>query len=673
MKNILNSVFSTQHQTAPFDQIKTSDYLPAITLEIEKTLGEINEICSNPDVPTFENTLKALENSGKQLGIISGILFNLNSAETSSELQEVTQQASPLLTKFQNDVRLNNNLFERIKSIYDNKEELNLTPEQLTLTEKEYKGFVRNGALLSAEDKDQLRSIDTELAQLSLSFGEHVLADSQAFELHITQESELSGLPETSIAQAAALAKERKKEGWIFTLDYPSYIPFVTYADNRSLRKEMNLAFGKKGFQNNKNNNEEIILKLVQLKKKRANLLGYNSHADFVLEERMAQTAPQVNRFLDDLFQNALPFAKKEWEQVECFASEKLQLTELQKWDTAYVSEKLKQELFDFDDQILKPYFPLPHVLDGLFEIVKKLYGLSFKTSKAIKGYHQDVICYEVFNEKGDFHAVLYADFHPRPGKRSGAWMTSYRSQNKNQRPHISIVCNFSPPTDDAPALLSFNEVTTLFHEFGHALHGILANTEYSSLSGTSVSWDFVELPSQILENWCYQEEALTLFAQHYKTGEAIPMVYVQKIKEAAQFQQGLQTLRQLSFGYLDLSYHDENATEISSVKTHEEKQIGKFQFTPSVQENCMSTSFSHIFQGGYAAGYYSYKWSEVLDADAFELFLEKGIFDKKTAQSFHDHVLSRGGTEHPMKLYKRFRGAEPDPKALLRRAGLIQ
>ena len=672
MKNILNSVFETQHQSAPFEQIQTSNFIPALELEISKTLEEIDHICSNPEKPTFENTLEALEESGEQLGIISGILFNLNSAETSNELQEVTQKAAPLLTKFQNDVRLNKVLFDRIKSIYDLKETLGLDVEQLTLIEKEYKGFVRNGALLSPEDKDKLRLIDTELAQLSLSFGEHVLADSQAFELHLTNKKQLDGLPETTIAQAEALAKEKNKAGWIFTLDYPSYVPFVTYADDRELRKEMSLAFGKKGFQDNENNNETVILKLVRLKKDRANLLGYSSHADFVLEERMAQSAPQVNQFLDDLYQNALPFAKKEWEQVERFAEEKLNLNDLQKWDTSYVSEKLKQELFDFDDQILKPYFPLPSVLKGLFEIVERLYGLRFEQSDAIQGYHKDVVCYEVFNESDAFHAVLYADFHPRSGKRSGAWMTSYRSQNKSQRPHISIVCNFSPPTNN-PALLSFNEVTTLFHEFGHALHGMLANTKYSSLSGTSVSWDFVELPSQILENWCYQEEALSLFAHHYKTGEPIPMHYVQKIKDASQFQQGLQTLRQLSFGYLDLSYHDENATEITSVKAHEEKQINKLQFTPSIEENCMSTSFSHIFQGGYAAGYYSYKWAEVLDADAFELFLEKGIFDKGTAQAFHDHVLSKGGTEHPMKLYKRFRGSEPDPKALLRRAGLIQ
>ena len=673
MKNILNSVFKTQHQSAPFEQIQTANFIPALELEISKTLEEIDHICSNSEKPTFENTIDALEQSGEQLGIISGILFNLNSAETSNELQEVTQKAAPLLTKFQNDVRLNKVLFNRIKNIFDLKETLELDAEQLTLIEKEYKGFVRNGALLSPEDKDTLRLIDTELAQLSLSFGEHVLADSQAFELHLTDEKQLDGLPQTSITQAEALAKEKNKDGWIFTLDYPSYVPFITYADDRELRKEMSLAFGKKGFQNNENNNETVILKLVRLKKDRANLLGYSSHADFVLKERMAQSAPQVNQFLDDLYQNALPFAKKEWEQLERFAEEKLDLRDLQKWDTSYVSEKLKQELFDFDDQILKPYFPLPNVLKGLFEIVERLYGLRFEQSNSIQGYHKDVICYEVFNESDSFYAVLYVDFYPRSGKRSGAWMTSYLSQNQSQRPHISIVCNFSPPTNDDSALLSFNEVTTLFHEFGHALHGMLANTKYSSLSGTSVSWDFVELPSQILENWCYEEEALSLFAHHYKTNEPIPMHYVQKIKDASQFQQGLQTLRQLSFGYLDLSYHDENATEITCLKAHEEKQINKLQFTQSIEENCMSTSFSHIFQGGYAAGYYSYKWAEVLDADAFELFLEKGIFDKETAQAFHDHVLSKGGTEHPMKLYKRFRGSEPDPKALLRRAGLIQ
>jgi Zn-dependent oligopeptidase len=673
LKNILNTRFDTEHQSAPFDLIKTENYIPAIELEIERTLAEIDAICNNPKAPTFENTLEVLDTSGKQLGTITTILFNLNSAETSSDLQEVTQKAAPLLTKLQNDIQLNQVLFDRIKTIYNQKGTLILSSEQQTLIEKEYKGFVRNGALLTPEQKDKLRLIDTELAQLSLTFGDHVLADTHAFELHLTDENQLQGLPETSITQAKSLAKNNGKEGWIFTLDYPSYVPFVTYAEDRDLRKKMSLAFGKRGFQNNENNNEEIILKIVRLKKERANLLGYDSHADFVLEERMAQSASIVNQFLDDLHQNALPFAEKEWNQIEEFANNKLNLKNLQKWDTAFVSEKLKQELFDFDEQILKPYFPLPKVLNGLFEIVEKLYGLTFKKSEKISGYHPDVSSYQVFDKSNKFYALLYTDFHPRPSKKGGAWMTSYRSQNQTQRPHISIVCNFSPPSDKTPALLTFNEVTTLFHEFGHALHGMLANTKYSSLSGTSVFWDFVELPSQILENWCYQKEALSLFAKHYETGETIPMEYVKKIKDAAQYQQGLQTLRQLSFGYLDLSYHDKKASEIESVFEHEELQISKLQFTPTIKGNCMSTSFSHIFQGGYAAGYYSYKWAEVLDADAFELFLEKGIFDTETAQAFHDHVLSKGGTEHPMKLYKRFRGSEPDPKALLRRAGLIE
>jgi len=673
LKNILNTTFNTEHQSAPFDLIKTENYIPAIELEIERTLAEIDAICNNPKAPTFENTLEVLDTSGKQLGTITSILFNLNSAETSSDLQEVTQKAAPLLTKLQNDIRLNEVLFDRIKTIYNQKDTLILSSEQQTLIEKEYKGFVRNGALLTPEQKDKLRLIDTELAQLSLTFGDHVLADTHAFELLLTDENQLQGLPETSIMQAKSLAKNKNKEGWIFTLDYPSYVPFVTYAEDRDLRKKMSLAFGKRGFQNNENNNEEIILKIVRLKKERANLLGYDSHADFVLEERMAQSASIVNQFLDDLLQNALPFAEKEWNQIEEFANNKLNLKNLQKWDTAFVSEKLKEELFDFDEQILKPYFPLPKVLNGLFEIVEKLYGLTFKKSEKISGYHPDVSCYQVYDKSNKFYALLYTDFHPRPSKKGGAWMTSYRSQNQTQRPHISIVCNFSPPSDKTPALLSFNEVTTLFHEFGHALHGMLANTKYSSLSGTNVSWDFVELPSQILENWCYQKEALSLFAKHYETGETIPMEYVKKIKDAAQYQQGLQTLRQLSFSYLDLSYHDEKASEIESVFEHEEQQISKLQFTATQKENCMSTSFSHIFQGGYAAGYYSYKWAEVLDADAFELFLEKGIFDTETAQAFHDHVLSKGGTEHPMKLYKRFRGSEPDPRALLRRAGLIE
>jgi peptidyl-dipeptidase Dcp len=663
--------FSTPFETLPFNQIKTEHFLPAIEIEIEKTKAEIDQITQNPALASFANTIEAMEESGQRLGIISGALFNLNSAETSKSLQEVTQKAAPILTALQNDIRLNEALFKRIQKVHEQKDTIELTAEQKTLLEKEYKGFVRNGALLPAEKKEKLRAIDQELAQLGLRFGENVLEDSNAFSLHISDEKELSGLPQSALAMAKEMAKSKSLEGWLFTLDYPSYVPFMTYADNRELRKKMSLAFGKRGFQSNDHNNEEIIQSIVQLRYKRAQLLGYDSHAAFVLEERMAKDESSVRHFLNDLRDKAYPKAEKEWEDIKVFGQQELRYKTVEKWDTAYISEKIKQARFSFNEEELKPYFALPKVTAGLFKIVERLYGLSFKLREDIPVYHPDVQAYKVTKD-GVFHAVLYADFHPREGKRNGAWMTSYRSQNHQQRPHVSIVCNFSPPTENTPALLTFNEVTTLFHEFGHALHGMLANTHYAALSGTNVYWDFVELPSQVLENWCYQAEVLELFAQHYQTGELIPSLYIEKIIKAGQFQQGLQTLRQLSFGYLDLSWHSENSIDIQGVKAHEKAIMAPFQFTEDDKKNCMSTAFSHIFQGGYAAGYYSYKWAEVLDADAFELFLEKGIFNAATAKAFHDHVLSKGGTEHPMTLYKRFRGQTPNPKALLNRAGLI-
>ena len=670
MKNPLLVDFSTPFATLPFEQIKTADFLPAIEHEIDATLKEIELICNNTAEPTFENTLEAIEKSGARLGIISGALFNLNSAETSTELQEITQKAAPLLTKLQNDIRLNAVLFERIKTVFEGNTDA-LSTEQKTLLEKEYKSFVRNGALLKEEAKITLREIDQQLAKLSLNFGEHVLADTNAFSLHIRNEDELRGLPQSAIRMAKQMAEAKNLDGWLFTLDYPSYVPFMTYAENRELRQQMNKAFGQRGFQQNENNNEETILSIVQLKHQRASLLGYESHAAFVLEERMAKDEETVVAFLNDLKEKSYPKAKEEWEEILEYGKDRLGYTEVNNWDTSFISEKIKQERFAFNEEELKPYFSLPKVLKGLFKIVEKLYGLSFEINPKIEVYHPDVLPYEV-KKNGKFHAVLYADFHPRQGKRNGAWMTSYRSQSKDQRPHISIVCNFSPSTKDTPALLSFNEVTTLFHEFGHALHGMLANTTYGALSGTSVSWDFVELPSQVLENWCYQPEALALFAQHYLTDELIPQSYIEKIVKAGQFQQGLQTLRQLSFGFLDLSWHGKNGPSIKSVKEHEKKIMQPFQFSEDSPESCMSTAFSHIFQGGYSAGYYSYKWAEVLDADAFELFLKNGIFDTKTAQSFHDNILSKGGTEHPMDLYKRFRGKEPNPEALLKRAGLV-
>ena len=559
-----------------------------------------------------------------------------------------------------------------MKAVFNVKETLDLSPEQTMLLDKQYKSFARNGANLNEEDKSKLREIDAKLSTLSLKFGENVLAETNAFELHITNENELAGLPESE----KEAAKSKDKEGWVFTLDYPSYIPFLTYIDNRELRKKMAIAAGKKGFQDNSFNNEGVVLEIVNLRHQRANLLSYKTHAHFVLEERMAETPENVIDFSNNLLEKAKPAAIKEFNNLEAYAKKLDGIDQLQKWDGAYYSEKLKKELFDLDQEILKPYFKLENVIGGVFEIANRLFDLQFKEVSNIDKYHEDVKTFNVTDTKGNFVAVFYADFHPRKGKRNGAWMTSYKSQqiknNINERPHVSIVCNFTKPTETKPSLLTFNEVTTLFHEFGHALHGMLANTTYNSLSGTSVSWDFVELPSQVLENWCFEKEALELFAKHYETGEVIPMNYVEKIKESASFHEGMQTLRQLSFGLLDMQWHGQDPTEISSVKDFENGAFADTKLYPDVAENVMSTAFSHIFQGGYSAGYYSYKWAEVLDADAFEYFLEEGIFNKEVATKFKENVLSKGGTEKPMELYKRFRGKEPKPDALLKRAGLI-
>ncbi len=663
--------------TAPFSKIKTEHYIPAIKKGIEIAKIEIDEIVNNSDKPTFENTTVALDFSGEQLTRISGIFFNLNSAETSDEIQKIAQEVSPWLSAFRNDITLNEALFSRVKIVFNSKETLNLTTEQSTLLEKQYKGFARNGANLNDDDKNKLRAIDAKLSKLSLKFGENVLAETHAFEMHLTEDKEVSGLPESVKEAAAEVAKSKDKEGYIFTLDYPSYIPFLTYADSRDLRKKMAIAAGKKAFQDNEFNNEKIVLEIVNLRHQRANLLGYKTHAHFVLEERMAETPEKVIEFSNNLLEKAKPAAEREFKDLENFAKKLDGIDQLQKWDGAYYSEKLKKELFDLDQEILKPYFKLERVIDGVFEISSRLYDLSFEEVFTIDKYHPDVKTYHVSDAEGAFISVLYADFHPRKGKRNGAWMTSYKSQQikngVNERPHISIVCNFTKPTATKPSLLTFNEVTTLFHEFGHALHGMLANTTYSSLSGTSVSWDFVELPSQVLENWCYEKEALELFAKHYETSEIIPMKYVEKIKESASFHEGMQTLRQLSFGLLDMNWHaGETPERITSLKEFENKAFADTKLYPDVAENCMSTAFSHIFQGGYSAGYYSYKWAEVLDADAFEYFLEKGIFNKEVATKFKNTVLSQGGIEKPMELYKRFRGKEPKPDALLKRAGLV-
>ncbi|MBG6187981.1 M3 family metallopeptidase [Flavobacterium sp. CAN_S2] len=674
--SILTHHFNTKYNTAPFSKIKNEDFLPAFQRGIELAKAEIDAIVRNPIKPTFENTIEALAFSGDVLDRISSIFFNLNSAETDDEIQKIAQEVSPLLSEFGNDVRLNPDLFARVKTVYEQREKLNLNPEQTTLLDKKYKSFSRNGANLPEDKKIQLREIDKELSKLSLQFGENVLAETQAYQLHITNESDLAGLPEGTIEAARSLAKSQEKEGWIFTLDYPSYVPFVTYADNRELRKKMAIAFGAKGFQNNEFDNQEIVLKIAKLRFDRAQVLGYATHAHFVLEERMAESPEKVKTFSTDLLEKAKPAALKEFAQLAAFAKELHGIEELQKWDGAYYSEKLKQQLFNLDDEILKPYFQLEKVLDGAFAVAQKLFGITFEEIFEVDKYHEEVKTYAVKDEDDQLVAVFYADFFPRKGKRNGAWMTSFKSQyikkGSNERPHISIVCNFTKPTETKPSLLTFNEVTTLFHEFGHALHGMLANTMYPSLSGTSVYWDFVELPSQILENWCYEPEALALFAYHYETGEMIPMELVHKIKESASFQEGMATMRQLSFGLLDMGWHAQDPSNIKDIKAFETEQFAATQLYPDVKENAMSTSFSHIFQGGYSSGYYSYKWAEVLDADAFEYFQECGIFNKEVATKFKENVLSKGGTEHPMILYKRFRGQEPKPEALLRRAGLL-
>ena len=675
--NILNNPFSTPYNTAPFSKIKNKDFLPAFIQAIENAKAEIDVIINNSETPNFKNTLESLDFSGEQLERISSIFFNLNSAETNDEIQKIAQEVSPLLSEFSNDIALNEKLFKRVKVVYDSKENLNLTEEQKTLLDKRYKSFSRNGANLSEDKKLKLREIDKKLSKLKLKFGENVLAETNKFEMFITNEKDLSGLPKGAKEAALQLAESKNKKGWLITLNYPSYIPFMTYANNRELRKKLSMAFGNISFKNDEFDNQDILLKIVNLRYNRAILLGYKSHAHFVLEERMAETPEKVSEFLNELLEKAKPAAEREFANLENFAIKLDGIERLEKWDAAYYSEKLKQKLFNFDDEELKPYFKLENVIEGVFTVARKLYDLNFEEIHTIDKYHKDVLTYKVTNEKKEVISIFYVDFFPRTGKRNGAWMTSFKPQYKkndiNQRPHISIVCNFTKPTKSKPSLLTFNEVTTLFHEFGHALHGMLANTTYPSLSGTSVSWDFVELPSQVLENWCYEKEALELFAKHYETDAIIPMDLVNKIKASSNFHEGMQTLRQLSLGLLDMSWHRQDSSNIKNVKTHELTAFKGTQLYPDVTKNCTSTAFSHIFQGGYSSGYYSYKWAEVLDADAFAYFTEQGIFNKKVANKFKENVLSKGGTENPMTLYKRFRGQEPKPEALLKRAGLIK
>jgi len=660
----------------PFLQIKNEHYIPAFEQAIAQAKAEVEAIAGNPKPPTFVNTLEALDFAGMQLERISSLFFNLNAAETNGEMQKIAQVVSPLLAEFKNDIGLNQGLFQRIKTVYDQRDALDLDPEQRTLLEKKYKSFSRNGALLGEADKKRLREIDAELAQLSLKFGENVLAETNKYELLLEREEDLRGLPEGEIEAAADLASSRDKKGWLITLDHPSYIPFMKYAQSRELRRELYNAFGSKGFHGDALDNTGNILRIVTLRYQRAKLLGYANHAHFVLEERMAGNPDSVLDFLREILEKARPAGQREFAELEAFARELDGLDRLEKWDSAYYSEKLRQRRFDLDDESLKPYFKLENVIQGVFTVAEKLYGLHFKEVFGVEKYHPDVKTYEVYDQRDTYICLFYGDFHPRPGKRGGAWMTSFKSQYKREgtdhRPQISIVCNFTKPTNTKPSLLTFNEVTTLFHEFGHALHGMLADTTYPSLSGTSVYWDFVELPSQIMENWCYEEQALELFAFHYQSGEPLPMELVEKLKASATFQQGMATLRQLGFGFLDMAWHGGDPKDIRDIKAFENQVFGATELFPQTPLTCMSPSFSHIFQGGYSSGYYSYKWAEVLDADAFALFKEQGIFDQGVARAFRDNILSKGGSEDPMELYVRFRGSEPDIHALLERAGLI-
>ena len=659
----------------PFNEIKDEHFKPAFDAALADARKEIEAIAQNPEAATFENTIAALDYSGEHLGRLSSVFFNLNSAETNPQIQALAQEISPLLSAFSNDVTLNEELFARINTVWNQRASLDLNAEENRLLEKTHKSFSRNGALLGEEAKGRLREIDGLLSRLQLQFGENVLAETNAYQLHIMDEADLEGLPESLRQMAAAMAGQRELEGWVFTLDYPSYVPFMKYAKNRALRKEMAMAFGKRGFQDNEHDNKKVLLEIVGLREERARLLGFGNHAEFVLAERMAEKPATVQSFLEELLSKALPAAQKDLKALQDLAKEQDQIETLERWDASFYSEQLKQARFSFDEQAVKPYFPLQQVLEGVFTIAGKLFDLHFSLDKEIPTYHEEVDCYRVQDGEGRFVALFYSDFHPREGKRPGAWMTSYKSQSRkdgeNRRPHISIVCNFSRATESAPALLTFDEVLTLFHEFGHALHGMLADTTYPGLSGTSVYWDFVELPSQIMENWCYEKEALALFAKHYETGEALPMEEVQKIKAMGSFLEGLATVRQLSFGLLDMAWHTTEHASIDDVKAFEKAAMEKSSLYPPVAEACMSTAFSHIFQGGYSAGYYSYKWAEVLDADAFEAFLEAGIFDQATADSFKENILSKGGTQAPMELYRKFRGREPRQEALLKRAGL--
>lgn len=676
----MNPFYTTYHYI-PFDRIKETDYEPAMMKGIEEEDQEIDSIVKNPDAPTFENTIEAMERSGQLLDKVTTVFFNLLSAETTDFLDELAQKMSPILSEHSNNIMLNEGLFKRVKAVYDNHEAdqfARLNPEQKMLLKNTYEGFVRHGALLTDEQKEQLRRITAELGVLSLQFSQNKLKDTNDFILHITDEADLEGLPESAIDLARQTAKEREMEGYVFTLQAPSYIPFLTYSARRELREKMFRAYNTLCTHDNENNNVAIVGKIVNLHREMAQLLGYDTYADYALTRRMAEKKENVYQLLNQLINAYLPSAKKEVEEVEKVYNDHLHDNKdgFMPWDFSYYANKLKEERFNINSEMLRPYFELSNVKKGVFGLATKLYGITFRPNTEAPVYHPDVEVFDVLDKDGSFLALLYCDFHPRASKKSGAWMTNFKEQwtapdGTNSRPQVSIVMNLSKATDTKPALLTLGEVETFLHEFGHALHGMFANSTYRSISGTNVYWDFVELPSQFMENYSVEPDFLNTFATHYETGEAIPQELIDRIIASRNFNVAYACMRQVSFGLLDMAFYTLQDEFKSDLFAFEREAWQRAQVLPGVEGTCMTTQFSHIMAGGYSAGYYSYKWAEVLDADAFSLFQKQGIFDAATAQSFRENILSKGGTEHPMTLYKRFRGQAPSIDALLHRNGI--
>lgn len=670
--------YNTPHDTVPFDRIKLEDYEEAFMEGIRRDDEATDKIVNDPAEPTFENTLARVDTEKGEhyydlLSRVSNVFSCMMSAETSDEMEALAQKMSPILTKHANDITLNKKLFERIKFVHDhpNRE---LNAEEQMLLETSYDGFVRSGALLDDEGKEHLRKLTEEASMLTLQFSQNLLKENKAFQLHITNEAQLDGLPETAIEAAKQNAQEQDKEGWIFTLDYPSYSPFMTYSTQRSLRKQMYMARNTECIHDNDANNLDICKRLINLRRELAQLLGFETYADYVLKHRMASSTSNVYKLLNDLIEAYKPTAEKEVAEITALAKRmEGEDFEMMPWDFGFYSHKLQMEKYNLDTEMLRPYLQLDKVIEGVFGLAGKLYGIRFEENTEIPVYHPDVKAYEVFDKDGSFLAVFYADFFPRKGKQGGAWMTEFQGQwidhqGRNIRPHVSVVMNFTKPTAEKPALLTLGEVETFLHEFGHSLHGMFANTRFESLSGTNVWWDFVELPSQFMENYAVEKDFLRTFAFHYQTGEPLPDELIERIVKSRNFMAAYGCLRQVSFGLLDMAYYTKKAPFNEDIIPFEKKAWEKAMVTPQLPDTCMTVQFSHIMAGGYAAGYYSYKWAEVLDADAFSMFKKNGIFDQHTAQSFRDNILSKGGTEHPMTLYKRFRGQEPTIEALLQR-----